>query len=264
MKFLCVSDQIDPLVYSSTIKERYSDIDAVFCAGDIPMEYIDFIVDSLGKPTFFIFGNHDLKEYKYYKKTSFVSPLSLKTEEDTMKEGHGADYVSNRHIREKHLMLEKRLFKKFFKKEKEALIKKTPLLVCGVTGSAKYNNGQAQFTENQMRLQLLALVPGLVWNKIRYGRYCDVFLTHASPRHVHDKEDLCHRGFKCFNSFIKRFHPTIMIHGHIHLYDLNEERLTNVEKTAVVNAYSHVVLEVKEKFNEGEKSESIVSILKDR
>ena len=67
MKFLCVSDQIDPLIYSSTVKERYGDVDAVFCAGDLSMEYVDFIVDALGKPTFFVFGNHDLKEYKYYK-----------------------------------------------------------------------------------------------------------------------------------------------------------------------------------------------------
>ena len=75
MKFLCVSDQIDPLVYSSTVKERYGDVDAVFCAGDLSMEYVDFIVDALGKPTFFVFGNHDLKEYKYYKNKMFSDSL---------------------------------------------------------------------------------------------------------------------------------------------------------------------------------------------
>ena len=29
MKFLLVSDQIDPLIYSTTVKERYGDVDAV-------------------------------------------------------------------------------------------------------------------------------------------------------------------------------------------------------------------------------------------
>lgn len=56
MKFLCVSDQIDPLIYSTGIKERFKDVDAVLCAGDLPLDYIDFIVSSLNKPTYFIFG----------------------------------------------------------------------------------------------------------------------------------------------------------------------------------------------------------------
>ncbi|MBQ3980557.1 MAG: metallophosphoesterase, partial [Treponema sp.] len=73
MKFLCVSDQVDPLVYSTTVKERYSDIDAVLCAGDLSMEYMDFIVDALGKPTFFIFGNHDLSEFHLYHRQTVLA-----------------------------------------------------------------------------------------------------------------------------------------------------------------------------------------------
>ena len=47
MKFLCISDQIDPLVYSTSVKDRYGDVDAVFCAGDLSMDYVDFVVDTL-------------------------------------------------------------------------------------------------------------------------------------------------------------------------------------------------------------------------
>ena len=43
MKILCVSDQIDPLVYTNSIKERFADVDIVLCAGDLAMEYVDFI-----------------------------------------------------------------------------------------------------------------------------------------------------------------------------------------------------------------------------
>ena len=68
MKILCVSDQIDPLVYSSLAKERFADIDVVLCAGDLPSDYIDFIVSTLNKPAFFIFGNHNLTEFSYYHK----------------------------------------------------------------------------------------------------------------------------------------------------------------------------------------------------
>ena len=72
MKILCVSDQIDPLVYSSLAKERFASVDAILCAGDLPSDYIDFIVSTLNKPAFFIFGNHNLTEFRYYHKQKKV------------------------------------------------------------------------------------------------------------------------------------------------------------------------------------------------
>ncbi len=250
MRFLCVSDQIDPLIYSSSVKDRYSDVDAVFCAGDLSMEYMDFIVDSICKPTFFVFGNHDLSEYKYYKKHSLNDLPDLT--DNMAKHSHGADYVSNKVVKNKYLY--------FLTPEG----KRTPLIITGVSGSMRYNNGQDQFTEGQMKRQLLALVPHLLWNKIRYGRYCDVFLTHASPRHIHDKDDPCHKGFECFNWFIKKFKPGLLIHGHIHLYDLQAKRVTVSGQTTVVNAYSHLVVDYEPSFNKGENSEPNISILADR
>ncbi|MDY4132958.1 metallophosphoesterase, partial [Treponema sp.] len=153
MKFLCVSDQIDPLIYSSSVKERYGDVDAVFCAGDLSMEYVDFIVDSLSKPTYFIFGNHDLSEYKYYKKTAFGDIPEVNYDKGS--HFHGADYASNRTIKNKFL---------YFTAPNG---KRTPLLIAGITGTLRYNKGQAQFTEAQMKRQLIAMIPSLLWNKIR-------------------------------------------------------------------------------------------------
>ena len=66
MKILCVSDFVDPLIYNPRVKEAFPDIDLILCAGDLPMDYIDFIVTVFNKPTYFIFGNHNLKEYHYY------------------------------------------------------------------------------------------------------------------------------------------------------------------------------------------------------
>ena len=94
-----------------------------------------------------------------------------------------------------------------------------------------------------MNLKLIKMIPKLILNKIRYGRYLDIFLTHTPPYKIHDKEDLCHRGFECFTWFIKKFKPKYMIHGHIHLYDQREERITQVEETTIVNAYAHYVLD---------------------
>ena len=62
MKILCISDQIDPLVYSNSIKTRYADVDFILSAGDLPLDYLDFIVSNLNKPLFFVFGNHHVKK----------------------------------------------------------------------------------------------------------------------------------------------------------------------------------------------------------
>jgi len=99
-------------------------------------------------------------------------------------------------------------------------------------------------------MRLLALVPSLLWNKLRYGRYLDIFLTHAAPRHIHDREDACHKGFDCFNWFIKHFRPTYLVHGHIHLYDMNSPRYTVSESTTVVNAFSHCIISLQGAENE--------------
>jgi uncharacterized protein len=62
MKILCVSDQIDPLVYSNSIKNRFADVDIILSSGDLPLDYLEFIVSSLNKPLFFVFGNHHTHE----------------------------------------------------------------------------------------------------------------------------------------------------------------------------------------------------------
>lgn len=233
MKILCVSDQIDPLVYSTGAKQRFSDIDLVLCAGDLPSDYIDFIVSTLNRQTYFIFGNHNLSEFGFYHKQKRTGPdYSTLTDESNfaLRGGNGAVYAGFKVLKDK----------KFPIKKPDG--KKRPLLIAGASGSIRYNNGLNQYTDRQMLIKLLLLVPRLILNKIRYGTYLDIFLTHASPRHIHDKEDPCHKGFECFNWFIKKFQPTFLVHGHIHLYDMNTPRITKVGGTTVVNAYSHTIL----------------------
>ncbi len=217
MKILCISDQIDPLVYSSSIKERFEDVDIILSAGDLPMEYIDFVVSSLNKPAFFIFGNHNLKDFLRFH--GRPHQRSEHAEVGVATHLSGAAYVGFKILKEKNL------------------------LIAGASGSLRYNNGPNQYTDRQMFFKLLAMIPHLIFNKIRYGRYLDIFLTHAPPEGIHDKEDPCHRGFKSYIWFIRTFKPRYFIHGHIHLYDLQDIRLSTFEQTTIINAYSHYILE---------------------
>lgn len=241
MKILCVSDQIDPLIYNQNASKNFPDVDLILCAGDLPMDYVDFIVTVFNKPTYFVFGNHDLKEFKFYHGTQTPPPRSATSAEATasveisftaMKEDHhhGASYAGFKNISLKNFSV------------KNSKGKQTPLLLTGISGSIKYNDGLCQYTDLEMTLHLLKLVPKLLFNKLFYGRFTDIFLTHATPYQVHDHDDPCHRGFKCFNLFLKIFKPEFMIHGHIHLYDTREERVSVYEETTVVNAFAHYEL----------------------
>ena len=232
MKILCLSDYVDPLIYNQNLRQTFGDVDLVLCAGDLPLDYVDFVVTMLNKPTYFIFGNHNLKDFSYYHKSMTNLPEAQHSETSRENFGHGGTYAGFKVFRDNSLSY-----------IDPATGKRTPLLLAGVSGSLLYNKGLNQYTEKQMKAKLLKMVPALIKNKLKYGRYIDILLTHASPRHIHDKEDPCHKGFECFNWFIQKFKPKYLIHGHIHLYDAREKRITKTGDTTVVNAYAHLLIE---------------------
>jgi len=202
MKILCVSDQIDPLIYTSTIKKRFADVDMILSAGDLPMDYLDFIISTLNKPMLFIPGNHHTET----------------------EEGCGADSVDSKVRREEGLIF------------------------AGLGGSMKYNNGEKQYSDFEMNIRILKMLPALIFNRIFRGRFLDILLTHAPPFGIHDRTDKCHMGFRGFLWFMRIFKPRYLIHGHIHLYDLSEVRTTKYNDTQVINAYSHYILRLGENY----------------
>lgn len=230
MKILCVADHVDPLVYSNSIKERYKNIDLVLGAGDLPINYYEYIISCLNKRLYFVFGNHNLKKLSIFRSRG-SDPIRQNIAEDVYMNNYGSTYIGG----------------------KVVYIKKHDLIIAGLGGSMKYNKGPNQYTEAGMFRLILRMMPRLFWNKLVHGRYLDIFLTHASPRAIHDKKDRCHRGFRIFLWFMKKFKPKYLIHGHIHIYDQTTIRKTRYLDTTVLNAYDHIVLDYDSK-NKQEKS----------
>ena len=214
MKILCVSDQIDPLVYSHSIKKRFADVDVILGAGDLPLDYLDFIVSTLNKPLFYVFGNHHVVE---------------KPPQSFFQEENGAFRVNLWEDSQSHVGSKVR--------------REEGVIVAGLGGSMRYNKGPNQFTERGMYLEIAKLIPRLLWNRLFHGRFLDILLTHAPPRGIHDKPDRCHQGFKAFLWFMKKFKPRYLVHGHIHLYDLSDVRRTRWMETEIINAYGHYVID---------------------
>jgi len=214
LKILCISDKIDPQIYSPHIKERFADVDLILSAGDLPLHYLDYIISTLNKPLLFVFGNHHIEDINYYKKIWTVAPLQNE------KEYFGCGAV--------HMGTTVKIEGKF--------------IVAGLGGSMRYNNGSNQFTDFEMYLEITKIIPRLLWNRIFHGRYVDILLTHSPPRGIHDRSDKCHLGFKAYLWFMKVFKPKYLVHGHIHLYDMCAVRCTKWKNTTVINAFSHYLI----------------------
>ena len=211
MKVLCIADHVDPVIYSANLKARFSDVDLVLSAGDLALEYYDFIVSTLNKPLLFVFGNHHLEDRPR-------RPDLFSGSAPSWERGTGATNVEGRVMRVKGLLL------------------------AGLGGSIWYNGGENQYSDFGMFLHILRLIPGMLWNRVMRGRYLDILLTHSPPYGINDLPDACHTGFRIFLWFMRHFHPAYLVHGHVHLYDRNAAREAKYAGTTVLNAYDHAVL----------------------
>ncbi len=210
MKVLCIADHVDPIIYSANLKSRFADVDLVLSAGDLALEYYDFIVSTLNKPLLFVFGNHHLEG-----RPGRPDPFDART---SWEKGVGATCVEGRVMRVKGLLL------------------------AGLGGSIWYNGGENQYRDFGMFFSILKLIPGMLWNRLVHGRYLDILLTHSPPYGINDLPDPCHTGFRAFLWFMRHFHPAYLVHGHVHLYDRNAVREATYGGTTVLNAYDHALL----------------------
>ena len=221
MKILCISDATDTLIYSKNAPERYKDVDFVISSGDLPLRYYDYIQTMLRKDVYYVYGNHNLEDFGRMMKGSSDSFIYAG--------GHDAHDMP--------------IFGGHFLDGKCIYDKRRNLIIAGLGGSMLYNYGDSQYSEKQMQWRINKLVPRLIYNKKRFGRALDILVTHAPPLGMGDGEDLCHRGFSCFLSFMEKYKPKYLLHGHVHLDDINAPRVSVFGDTKVINIYKNYILE---------------------
>lgn len=205
MKILTVSDVELSYIYSPSIRERFCDADMVISCGDLPYYYLEYIISTLNVTLYYVRGNHASK-VEYSDRGQRQYPWG------------GID-----------------LHQKVTRSD-------NGLLMAGIEGCLRYNAGPHQYRQSEMWTMVFRLIPGLLFNRIKYGRFLDVFVAHAPPWKIHDQDDLPHQGIKAFNWFIRQFKPSIFLHGHIHIYRQDSITDTILENTHVINSYGHRVI----------------------
>ncbi len=225
MKILGIADATDTLIYSSVATSLYKDVDLVVSAGDLPIRYYDYIATMLHKDVCWVYGNHNLDDWDRMmgKGSEQFKDLSSISSGDKMQ------------------MLPR--FGGMFADGKVIYDKAHDLIIVGLGGSMLYNFGKSQYSESQMARRIFWLKAKLFAMKRRYGRYCDILLTHAPPRGIGDCVDLCHRGFDCYLDFMDKYQPKYLLHGHVHLDDINAPRISVYNKTTVINIYKNFIID---------------------
>ena len=115
--------------------------------------------------------------------------------------------------------------------------------ILGLGGCRRYNAGDYQYTESQMRRRIRKLAFQL-WRH----KGVDIVVTHAAPEGLGDDEDPCHMGFEAFRKLLDKYKPQYLVHGHIHVtYGNDIPRVIEYGDTKIINAYERYTFEIDER-----------------
>lgn len=219
-RLLAVADEVNISLYSARVVRLRPDL--IVACGDLPFDYLEYLVTMLNVPLLFVPGNHDpdLKTKPGgIDPEDFTRPFSFSR---MRREPAGPAGCINADAR---------------------VFDSAGLRIAGLGGSMRYKPGPNQYTERQMRRRSLWLEARVAWRRARDRKPVDVLATHAPSLGVGDGDDPPHRGFACFHHLVRTLSPRVHIHGHVHPYGrvVPRHRIGNTE---VVNVVGHTIIEV--------------------
>jgi len=192
-------------MYSLSSSGHFRGVELILGCGDMPYEYLEYLVTVLNVMMMYVPGNHDPKY------------------DPGVKEGHA----------EGGLNLDLKI------------VRHNKFLIAGFGGSIRYRpNAINQYTQADAYTRAFRLIPRLWLNRLQYGRALDILISHSPPFGIHDDSDPAHNGLKALNWLIRISQPRYHFHGHIHFYKRNLEILeTTIGITKIINVYPYKTLE---------------------
>ncbi len=205
-KVLAVSDQVVERIHPLAANGYFRDVDLILGCGDLPYNYLEYLVSMLNVPLLYVPGNHD-------PAFNTRNPLSY------------AEGGSNLDLK---IATVKRLF------------------LAGLGGSIRYRpDGVNQYTQVQAFLRAFILLLRILFGQVGNSRRLDILITHSPPFKIHDDDTLARQGLKALNHLMRKVSPRYLLHGHTHFFRHNlEDSVTKVGNSTVMNIFPYKVIEI--------------------
>jgi len=206
MKILAVSDQVVERIYTLVPQGHFTGVEMILGCGDLPYNYLEYLVSMLNVPMFYVPGNHD-PAYNLRFTNSY------------------AEGGTNLDLKCVHVK---------------------GLLLAGFGGCIRYRpDGVNQYTQTEAYFRAYCLISSLFWNLFRYGRVLDILITHSPPFGIHDEETQAHRGLKAINWILRWARPRYHFHGHTHFFRRNlEPSVSQLGPTTIANVFPYDLIEI--------------------
>ena len=181
-----MADEVDDGFYGDKLPAVRPDL--VLSCGDLPFDYLEYLVSRLDVPLLYVPGNHDpsLKP----PDTTWSAPRI----DPPVPGPQGCINIDGR------------------------VVDVLDLRVAGFGGSLRYRDGPNQYSQRQMGRRALRLELSIRLRRAKRGRKLDILVTHAPPYGAAEAKDAAHVGFEAFVRLIRLFQPALAVHGHIHPY----------------------------------------------
>jgi hypothetical protein len=191
VRVLAVADEVDERLYADLRPVRGADL--IVACGDLPFEYLRYLMNGLDVPLVFVPGNHD-PDLSGYRQSRAGLPLraGLPARAPWPDGALNADGI---------------------------IVEAAGLRVAGLGGCRRYSPGPNQYSDRQLARRAWALRGRARWQRLHGRRPVDLLLTHAPPAGLGDGDDPAHRGFAALPALITALAPAVMLHGHVLPYD---------------------------------------------
>jgi Calcineurin-like phosphoesterase len=212
---LAVSDEVDHALYADVGAAR--DARLIVACGDLPFDYLGYLMNALDVPLVFVPGNHD-PDVSGYR----TSRAGLTLQAGLPARPPWPDGAVN---------------------ADRAVVDAAGLRIAGLGGCLRYSDGPNQYTQRQQARRARSLSRRARWRAARDGHGVDVLLTHAPPWGVGDRQDRPHQGFEALHWLTGRLQPSLLLHGHIHP-DETPTTVHQLGRTVVRNVAGHHLLDI--------------------
>jgi hypothetical protein len=224
-RILAVSDEVDPALYDHFNAERWraARVELIISCGDLPAEYLSYLVSRFDVPLFYVPGNHDGNYHEEPPEgcESIDGRLVVWNGLRILGLG-GAPWYNGGPEQYQEWVMALRILR----------VKPRILLAGGIDLVVAH----APPRYCPLAYEVCARPAGMGMPSMHPAE--------SGRNTCLDAPDRAHRGFPAFTDLIHTYHPRVFLHGHTHRSYGTAKRIVMDEGTQIIDAHGYYLLEL--------------------